>query len=222
MVQIHQTTLLILLWFSAIAAADTNEGQNKVRRRHRLIYGVPSDEDVEDSKTRFDSTPFGDIGGDWNRILDSTDMSMDCMPINRNRNSKKSKKSKKSKSTKTDATKRYTGDYRYVLTEYESRGYWDIYLTSHFLFDETVVEKVTTITAPEKEAKVAKRKRAKTRKVEARSSGGKGKVEAAAILTIPLEKGKVEAATILTIPLEKVKGKVEAATILTIPLEKGK
>jgi hypothetical protein len=109
MVQIHQTTLLILLWFSAIAIAD-NEGRHKVRRRLRPVYGVPSDEDVGDSKTKFDSIAFGDIGEDWNRILDSTDMSMDCMPINRN--------GKKSKSTKTAATKRYRGaEYRYVLTE---------------------------------------------------------------------------------------------------------
>jgi hypothetical protein len=102
MVQIHKTTLLILLWFSAIAVADNvadsvadNEGQNKVRRRHRLLYGVPSDEDVG---------PVGDIGDDWNRLLDSSDMSMDCVSRSSSSSSKKSKKSKKS---------------RYVQTEYE-------------------------------------------------------------------------------------------------------
>jgi hypothetical protein len=90
---LYQTTFLILLCLSAIVVAD-NEGKHTVRRRNRMVYGLREEDGALDSHEAQEPESGGFVELDnerdeWNRALDSTDMSMDCV--------KKSKKSKKSK-----------------------------------------------------------------------------------------------------------------------------
>jgi hypothetical protein len=89
---LYQTTFLMMLCLSAIVVAD-NEGQHTDRLRHRMVYGLREEVSAADSPHEAqepESGGFVELDNEreaWNRALDSTDMSMDCV-----KSSKKSKK----------------------------------------------------------------------------------------------------------------------------------
>lgn len=80
--------LTILLSLSAIAGAE-KESKHRLRRG-RFLYGVPSGKKLDDGTTREDPAAFGEIEREWNRILGSGGMSMDCIPVNGNNKRSKS------------------------------------------------------------------------------------------------------------------------------------
>jgi hypothetical protein len=94
MKQICLTTLVILLVLSVLAVADIHDEEKHIRRRTRVVYDVHPSDEVTDEAPDY-SRRIADLDGDyedWKRVLDSTDMSMDC--------SSDSKSSKSSKSSK--------------------------------------------------------------------------------------------------------------------------
>jgi hypothetical protein len=88
-------TLVILLWLSVLAVADNHGDENHIRRRTRVVYDVHSSEEGAEEAPVY-SGGIADLDGDWEdweRVLGSPDMSMDC--ISRSSSSKSAKKSSK-------------------------------------------------------------------------------------------------------------------------------